>query len=245
MINSFLNGKIALVTGGSRGIGRATAKRLADDGATVVLCARGKEELRKSVEEIQNSGGQASFITADLAVPHQISTMISEILRSHHRIDILINNASLLGPKVPLSEYPLGEWEDVLKVNLTGLFFLTQKVLRSMVDRKSGMIINLTSSVGRKGRARWGAYSVSKFGVEGLTQVLAEEVRDDNVCVLAINPGATRTRMRGEAYPDENPETLKDPTIVADAISSLIHQGPMVQTGKTLDVQTILGEKKA
>ncbi len=244
MKGTHLRERIALIAGGSRGIGRATAQRLAREGATVIVCARTEHELKETIADIRAMGGEAYHWVIDLAVPDQICWMVSEIIKTHHRIDILINNASLLGPRVPLSEYPLDKWEDVLKVNLTGLFLLTQEVLQYMIIQKSGCIINLTSSVGRTGRARWGAYAVSKFGVEGLTQVLAEEVRGYNICVFAINPGATRTRMRAEAYPDEDPATLKPATDVAEIIYSLIRQDQMSLSGKTLNANSILEERK-
>jgi NAD(P)-dependent dehydrogenase (short-subunit alcohol dehydrogenase family) len=243
MKEGLLRGRIALITGGGRGMGRATAQRLALDGATVVVCARTKHELEETIAKIRARGGEASYFVTDLAVPDQVRWMVQEILKMKHRIDILINNASLLGPRVPLSEYPFDQWTEVLQVNLNGLFLLTQEVLRSMIAQKSGCIINLTSSVGRVGRANWGAYAVSKFGVEGLTQVLAEEVREHNICVMALNPGATRTRMRAEAYPDEDPETLKSAKDVAEVIYHLILQDPMTLSGKTLNANSILEER--
>jgi NAD(P)-dependent dehydrogenase (short-subunit alcohol dehydrogenase family) len=244
MKDGLLRGKIALITGGGRGIGRATAQRLALEGATVVVCARTKHELKETIAEIRTRGGEASYIVADLAVPDEVMLMVSEIIKMYHRLDILINNASLLGPRVPISEYPFDKWKDVIQVNLNGLFLLTQEVLKSMIARKSGCIINLTSSVGRSGRSRWGAYAVSKFGVEGLTQVLAEEVREHNISVMAINPGATRTSMRAEAYPDEDPATLKSAKDVAEAIYHLIRQDQIALSGKTLNANSILEERK-
>lgn len=239
-----LKGKTALITGGGRGIGRATAVRLAREGVTVIVCGRTKLELKETVDEIRQLSGQAEFFVADLAVPAQTQSMVSKILKTHHQINILINNASLLGLRVPLDEYPVDQWKAVLDVNLTGLFVLTQAVLRSMLLQKSGFIVNITSSVGRKGRAKWGAYAVSKFGVEGLTQVLAEDLKERNICVIAINPGATRTQMRAEAYPEEDPAKLKSPWKTAEVICSLLCQNPMALSGMSLDAETILEERK-
>jgi NAD(P)-dependent dehydrogenase (short-subunit alcohol dehydrogenase family) len=240
--DGFLKGKVALVTGGGRGIGRATAMRLAREGAAVAICARTETELRETAEWIRSEGGVVDYFIADLGVPVQIRSMVDQILGRHRRMDYLINNASLLGPKVPVSDYPLEEWEEVLKVNLTGLFLVTQAVLKPMMAQKSGCIIHLTSTVGRAGRALWGAYAVSKFGVEGLTQVLAEEVRDYNIRVMALNPGATRTRMRAEAYPEEDPATLKPPEEDAEAIYRLILNDDRTLSGKSLDAKRILAE---
>jgi NAD(P)-dependent dehydrogenase (short-subunit alcohol dehydrogenase family) len=133
----------------------------------------------------------------------------------------LVNNASLLGPRVTLVEYPFGEWEHVIRVNLNGLFLLTQQVVKRMIAQRHGSIINVSSGVGRVGRARWGAYAVSKFGLEGLTQVLADEVKDFGIRVNSVNPGPTRTEMRAEAYPDEDPPTPEQITPIFVHLASV------------------------
>jgi NAD(P)-dependent dehydrogenase (short-subunit alcohol dehydrogenase family) len=137
-------------------------------------------------------------------------------LERYGAIDILVNNASVLGPRVPIVAYPVSDWQAVIAVNLTGLFFMTQEVLHSMVSRRQGSIINLTSGVGRTGKARWGAYAVSKFGVEGFSQVLADELKASGIRVNAVNPSATRTAMRAAAHPDEDPMTLPRPAEITE-----------------------------
>ena len=133
--------------------------------------------------------------------------------------------------------YPLSSWEEVVKVNLTALFLVTREVLKIMIPQKEGSIINLSSGVGRVGKARWGAYAASKFGVEGFTQVLAGEMRDCNIRVNAVNPGGTRTEMRAQAYPDEDPLTLPTPDEITGVFVYLASAESAGVSGKTFDAR--------
>jgi NAD(P)-dependent dehydrogenase (short-subunit alcohol dehydrogenase family) len=241
-----LTGKVALVTGGGRGIGRAIAMRLAAEGAAVVICSRTGRELKETVREITQRTGEVFSRVVDLASPTAIRCLVKELRRRYSKVDILVNNASLLGPRRPIAEYPLKDWEAVLKVNLTAPFLLTQEVLRLMIPQKSGCILNITSSVGRHGRAEWGGYSVSKFGLEGLTQILAEELREHRIRVMALNPGGTRTAMRAAAYPEENPDRLPPPEAVAQVALDLLLQDDMALSGQSFDARSLMktvGEK--
>jgi NAD(P)-dependent dehydrogenase (short-subunit alcohol dehydrogenase family) len=237
--------KVALVTGGGRGIGRAIARHLAREGTHVFICARTEPELKETARGIQSEGGRAGYFVLDIGRPEKVRSMVSKIVKERNAIDILVNNASLLGPRSPLSDYPLKDWEEVLRVNLTGLFIVTREVLKPMIAQGSGCIVNISSGVGRAGRSRWGAYAVSKFGVEGLTQVLADELRDLPIRVMAVNPGGTRTRMRAEAYPHEDPRKLKAPEEVAGAIVRLIRSEDSALSGKSFDAQSILDRNGA
>ena len=203
-----LAGKVALVTGGSRGIGRAIALAFAREGATVVVCARQKADLEQVAGEIRAAGGEASWIATDMSKTREVKRLMREVRHLYGTVHVLVNNASILGPRETIVRYPLSDWERVIRVNLTAIFGVTKEALRMMIPQKEGSIINISSGVGRVGKARWGAYAASKFGVEGLTQVLADEVRGGNIRVNAANPGATRTEMRAEAYPQEDPLTL-------------------------------------
>ena len=216
-----LTGKAALVTGGSRGIGKAIALAYAREGARVFISARGKKDLVATVEEIRGAGREANWHAADLSKARDVRRLVQEVIHCYGTIHILINNASLLGPRETIASYPLSAWEEVVRVNLTGLFMVTKEVLGIMIPRGEGTIINVSSGVGRVGKARWGAYAASKFGVEGFTQVLAEEVKDRNIRVNAVNPGATRTEMRAEAYPDEDPMTLPHPDEITEVFIHL------------------------
>jgi NAD(P)-dependent dehydrogenase (short-subunit alcohol dehydrogenase family) len=237
-----LHGKVALITGGGRGIGRAIARRLSEEGAVVAICSRTERELKETVREIPQRHGDVWYRVADLASATAIRSLVRTLLRRYSKIDILINNASRLGPRLPIAEYPPREWEAVLRVNLTAPFLLTQESLRSMIPQKSGFILNITSSVGRRGRAEWGGYSVSKFGLEGLTQILADEVRPHDIRVMALNPGGTRTAMRAKAYPDEDPSLLPSPDAVARVVLHLILQEDMGLSGRSLDARAVMKE---
>ena len=206
--NQKLLGKVALITGGSRGIGRAIAAAYADQGAQVFICGRDPTEINRAVAEIRQSGGIIDGAAGDIGNATDVRRIVAAALAKFAAIDILVNNAGILGPRVALADYPLAEWEEVLRINLNGLFFISREVLPVMLARQGGSIINLTSGVGRLGKARWGAYAVSKAGLEGFTQVLADEVKARGVRVNSVNPAPTRTGMRAAAYPQEDPATL-------------------------------------
>ena len=232
-----LEGKVALITGGSRGIGKAIAMVYAREGAKVFLCARKAANLKKAVTEIRSAGGVVRWCAADLSKAREVKRLVRQILHDYGAIHILVNNASILGPREPIVRYPLSAWNEVLKINLTALFLVTKEVLGVMMRQKEGSIINLSSGVGRVGKARWGAYAASKFGVEGFTQVLADEVRDCNIRVNAVNPGGTRTEMRAQAYPDEDPLTLPAPEEITGVFLYLAGAESREVTGKTFDAR--------
>ena len=188
-----LTDKVALVTGGSRGIGRAIALAYAREGARVFVCARREADLEQVVGEIRAAGGEAGWITADISKTREVKRLMREVRRLCGTVHILVSNASILGPRETIVRYPLSDWEKVLRVNLTAMFGVTKEVLGMMIPQRGGSIINLSSGVGRIGKARWGAYAASKFGVEGFTQVLADEVREWNIRVNAVSPGPILT----------------------------------------------------
>jgi len=232
-----LAGKVALITGGSRGIGKAVAMAYAREGAKVFIAARRKADLKKAAEEIRSVGGAVSWCAADITKLKEVKRLVKEVCHAYGTIHILVNNASILGPREPIARYPLSSWQEVVKVNLTALFLVTQEALRVMIPQREGSIINLSSGVGRIGKARWGAYAASKFGVEGLTQVLAEEVKDYNIRVNAVNPGGTRTEMRAQAYPDEDPLTLPTPAEITGVFVYLASTESQGITGKSFDAR--------
>jgi NAD(P)-dependent dehydrogenase (short-subunit alcohol dehydrogenase family) len=232
-----LLGKVALITGGSRGIGKAVATAYAREGAAVVVCARKEADVQKAVAEIESFRARAYGCAGDVGKIEDAQRMVQRAAAQFGRIDILVNNASLLGPRVPIANYPVATWEEVLRVNLTGPFLMIQEALQIMMPQRQGSIINVSSGVGRSGKARWGAYAASKFGVEGLTQVVADEVREFGIRANAVNPGPTRTEMRAVAYPEEDPLMLPGPEAIVPVFVYLASDDSAAVTGQSLDAQ--------
>jgi NAD(P)-dependent dehydrogenase (short-subunit alcohol dehydrogenase family) len=234
-----LHSKVALITGAGRGIGRATAELFAREGAKVVVCSRTKQQLAETMAAITATGGEATARIADVGIAREAEALVRLAVTRYGRLDILINNAGILGPRVPIAEYSHREWTQVLRINLNGTFFVSQSAAKVMVGQGTGSIITLSSSVGRRGRGLWGAYAVSKFGVEGLSQVMADELRSAGVCTVTFNPGGTRTAMRAEAYPSENPAAVRLPTEAARALLRLATNLSLDLSGQAFDLTNL------
>jgi NAD(P)-dependent dehydrogenase (short-subunit alcohol dehydrogenase family) len=200
-----LEEKVTLITGASRGLGRALALACAKEGANLVINSRSEDSLQPVVEEVQGTGAEVLSVAANVALETEVQKLVDGAVRRFGRIDVLINNAGLLGPRVAIQEYPEDEWRRVIDANLTAPFLLSKAAIPHMPEGAS--IINVVSGVSIEGRAEWGAYSVSKFGVEGLTQILAAELKDRGIRANAVDPGGMRTEMRAAAYPNEDPQT--------------------------------------
>ena len=232
-----LSGKVALVTGGSRGIGRAIAETYALAGAEVFICGRDENKVTAAVEAIREAGGDIDGTCGDIGNRGDVERIISAALRRFGTIHVLVNNAGILGPREIIADYPPDAWDEVLRINLTGLFLMTRAVLPVMMDQRSGSIINVTSGVGRRGRARWGAYAVSKGGLESFTQVLADEVTQAGIRVNSVNPAATRTAMRAQAYPAEDPLTLAAPKEIVPLFLYLASDASAGVSGQALEAR--------
>jgi NAD(P)-dependent dehydrogenase (short-subunit alcohol dehydrogenase family) len=230
---------VTLITGATRGIGKAVAAACLHEGARVFICARNQQEVAATVRELRYDSGAAQIdgCAGDVGKETDVCRIVDAVIERFQRIDTLINNASLLGRRVALVEYPFGQWEEVIRVNLDGVFLLSQQVVKRMIAQRHGSIINVSSGVGRVGRARWGAYAVSKFGLEGLTQVLADEVKEFGIRVNSVNPGPTRTEMRAEAYPEEDPLTLPTPEQITPIFVHLASAQSENVTGQMLEAQ--------
>jgi NAD(P)-dependent dehydrogenase (short-subunit alcohol dehydrogenase family) len=204
-----LRGKVVMITGASRGLGRALALTCAREGANLVINSRSEDSLGTVAGEAEEMGVEVLAIPADVSVRSDVERLVDESVRHFGRVDVLVNNAGLLGPRVPIEEYPEDEWRRVLDANLTAPFLLSKVMIPHLPE--GGSIVNVTSGVSVEGRAEWGAYSVSKFGMEGLTQILAAELKDRGIRVNSVDPGGMRTEMRAAAYPDEDPMTRITP----------------------------------
>jgi 3-oxoacyl-[acyl-carrier protein] reductase len=187
-------GKIALVTGASRGIGEAVARRLAGEGATVIAAARSADALEKVVSSITSSGGKATVLALDMADASSIESGVKAALAAHGQIDVLVNNAGVTEDNLIL-RMSRDAWDRVLATNLTGVFLLTQAVVKSMVRKRYGRIVNVTSVVGLMGNAGQANYAASKAGLVGLTKSVARELASRNITCNAVAPGFIATAM--------------------------------------------------
>ena len=204
-----MEGKVALVTGASQGLGKALALAYAGEGAKVVVNSRSEESIQPVAEEIEGQGAEVLAVAADVSEAGDVQKLVDAAVEKFGRIDVLVNNAGVLGPRVEILEFPEDEWRKVIDANLTGPYLVSKAVIPHMPDGSS--IINVVSGVSVEGRAEWGAYSVSKFGIEGLTQILAAELEERGIRVNAVDPGGMRTDMRAAAYPEEDPSTKITP----------------------------------
>jgi NAD(P)-dependent dehydrogenase (short-subunit alcohol dehydrogenase family) len=216
-------GKIALVTGASRGIGAATAQALAGQGAHVILTARTAKDLEAVEDAIFDAGGSATIAPLDLTDGDSISRLAAAITERWGKLDILILNAAMLGTLTPVPAIDGAEFVKLFTLNVTA-----QQVMIASFDallRKSdaGRLVALTSSVGATPRAYWGAYGASKAALENLVDSYSEEVKNlSQVRSAIVDPGRTRTKMRAKAYPGEDPATVKEPAVVAEAIVAML-----------------------
>ena len=213
-----LQGKIALVTGAGKGIGRAIALALASQGALVGLIARTEKDLQAVAGEIKASGGKASIATADVSDIASVNKAVENIQQQLGSIDILINNAGT-GKFGKFLELDPEEWENQVKVNLFGVYYVTRAVLPQMIERQTGDIVNISSTAGLKGAAGTSAYSASKFGVMGLSESLMLEVRKHNIRVTALNPSTVVTELAQSAnLINNNEDKLIHPEDFAELI---------------------------
>jgi NAD(P)-dependent dehydrogenase (short-subunit alcohol dehydrogenase family) len=188
-----LKGKVALITGGTRGLGLAIAKAYAREGAKIVIASRTPGELKLAVDEIKALGADVTAAKIDLNGQAACEGLYNGAIRSYGKIDVLVNNASIPGPRTPILTYSGKDWTAVMRLNLDVVFWLSKAALGTMIPSNGGCIINVSAAVAQQGQAKWGAYSVAKAGVVNLTQILAEEVAQYNIRVNAVDPGQIRS----------------------------------------------------
>lgn len=238
--SDLLKDKIILITGVGDGIGRTVALSYALHGATVVLHGRSLNKLEVIYDEIESLGAPRPAI-----LPLQLSSasqrdyelLVQTLEQQFGRLDGILHNAGILGERVALANYNLEIWDEVMAVNLRAPFAMTQALLPLLQNSPQASVIFTSSGVGREARENWGAYSISKFGLEAMNQLFAKENTYPNVRFNCINPGATRTVMRAKAYPQEDPLTLPTPEHLMPAYLYLMGQDSQELNGQSLDAQ--------
>jgi NAD(P)-dependent dehydrogenase (short-subunit alcohol dehydrogenase family) len=232
-----LAGRLALITGATRGIGRAVALAYAREGAHVILAGRTVGALEEVDDEIREIGGAATLLTLDLKRQDKIDALGPTIYRRWQKLDILVGNAGILGPLSPLGHVPAETWDEVLQVNLTANWRLIRTLDPLLRASDAGRAIFVSSGVAARPRAYWGPYAVSKAALEALVRTYADEVANTPVRVNLVNPGPTRTKLRAQAYPGEDPATLRTPEDIAEAFVRLAEPA-CTDNGRLLDLPT-------
>jgi len=236
-----LKDRIILVTGASDGIGKSLACHAARLGAQIILHGKNTKKLEAVYDEIEalENTPRPSIAVLDLATADSeaYASLARLIEEEFGRLDGLVHNAGILGDRLSIEQYDVREWQRVLHINLTAAFVLTQVLLVLLKKAADPSIIFTSSGVGRVGKPFWGAYSVSKFGTESLSQILAAENEHTSLRVNCINPGATRTKMRLAAYPAENRDALKTPQDILPAYIYLLGPESQGVTGQSIDAQ--------
>ncbi|MCC7200166.1 MAG: YciK family oxidoreductase [Gammaproteobacteria bacterium] len=234
-------GRVILVTGAGAGIGRAVSMALARQGATVALLGKTQRKLEATYDAIVAAGGPRPALlplNLETATAAEYDALHAALLKEFGRLDGLAHLAGILGARSPIDHYDVPTWCKVLHVNLTAAFVLTQACLPLLRASPDASVVFTSSSVGRKGRAYWGAYAVSKFGVEGLMQVLAHELQDTtSIRANSLNPGAVNTYMRLQAYPAEDRKLLPEPEAVTAPYLYLLGPDSRGISGNAFDCQ--------
>jgi NAD(P)-dependent dehydrogenase (short-subunit alcohol dehydrogenase family) len=219
-----LDGQISVVTGAGRGIGAAIAGRLASMGATVVLCGRTLKRLQDAASDISKLGGRAEAISCDVSELKSVQAMAAKVEQTFGRIDILVNNAGVGGFAAPLHEMTPEAWERVLNTNLRGVFYCIRSFARLMIRGGGGHIVNISSLAGKNPLPNGAAYAASKWGLNGLSYSVAEELRTHNIRVSVVCPGSVDTEFG--PHTGKNPNKMLKPDDVAHVVAMLVTQAP-------------------
>jgi len=234
-----LKNKVILVTGANRGFGLAITMSLSKAGATVIMLGRDLGSLEYAYDAVVDAGyNEPILYPLDLegATPENYQELQDNILDKFEKLDGLIHNAAILGAQMPIEQYDIKLWYSTLQINLSAPFMLTQFLIPLLLKSEDARILFLSSSVGRKAKAYWGAYSVSKFGIEGFAKTLSEELEKTNISVNTINPGKLRTEMRRTAYPAEDSSTVPMPEDKSAAIVYLLSSLSPKMNGEQLTI---------
>jgi NAD(P)-dependent dehydrogenase (short-subunit alcohol dehydrogenase family) len=231
-----IKGNSVLITGGSRGLGRALAHEFSRSGAWVGIVARNRVELESVARELRAEGGSAQAFVADLGRKEEIHPLVAQAAEALGGIDILINNASILGatPLPLLLDSQCEDFEATLAANLLGPFRLSKALMGAMILRQQGLILNLSSDAAVSAYPGWGMYGVSKAALDHLTRIWAQEIEGTGVKLISVDPGEMDTRMHADAVPDANREELADPAHVARKILAMIRESEGIPNGSRL-----------
>jgi NAD(P)-dependent dehydrogenase (short-subunit alcohol dehydrogenase family) len=215
---------VALVTGAGRGIGAAISQQLASLGATTILCGRTQSTLDQTARAIRDAGGKCEVIPCDVTTPHQVQHAAARVDSTFGRLDVLVNNAGVGGFDSPLHTLPPEEWDRILNTNLRGAYYMIRAFAPLMIRARSGHIINISSLAGKNALANGAAYAASKWGLNGLTYSVAEELRRHSIRVSVICPGSVDTELG--PHTGKDPKKMLQPDDVAHAVAMLVTQAP-------------------
>jgi 3-oxoacyl-[acyl-carrier protein] reductase len=221
---SSLKGEVAVITGGGRGIGAAIAQKLASLGAVAVLCGRGRALLDSTAAAITAAGGHAETAECDVTDPESVEALAAHISRKFGKIDILVNNAGIGGFGGPLHQMPLESWDQVLNTNLRGVFYCIRSFAPLMIKARAGHIVNISSLAGKNPLPNGAAYAASKWGLNGLSYSVAEELRVHNIRVSVVCPGSVNTELSPHRGKDQS--KMLQPADVAHTVAMLVTQAP-------------------
>lgn len=237
--------KIIMITGASKGLGKALTIYFAKEGYDLAICARNEENLLHVKKEAEAIGSNVLAVVADASIPKDVERFVAMTEEHFGKIDVLINNASILGPSpMPyLLDYPEEDFLEVLRVNSVGPFLITRRVLPGMILRNDGRIINVTSEAGNIGFAGWGAYGISKFALEGLTETWADELSETAIRVNMVDPGEMDTEMHALAVPDCDYE-LANPNDLVQVFGYLASEASIGVNGKRFKAQDFIARKE-
>ena len=232
-------GKVVLVTGANRGLGLAITMDLARAGATVIMLGRDLGSLEYAYDAVVDAGLKEPVLyPLDLegATPENYQELQDNLLNQFGKLDGLVHNAAILGTQMPIEQYDIKLWYSTIQINLSAPFMLTQFLIPALLKSDDARIIFLSSTVGREARAYWGAYSVSKFGIEGFAKTLSEELEKTKISVNTVNPGKMKTEMRRTAYPAEDSSTVPLPEEKSQAIVHLLSSSSPKINGEQLTI---------
>src|SRR4051812_10276760 len=219
-----LTGQVTVVTGGGRGIGAAIAGRLASMGATTVICGRNQDQVTNTANEISAQGGRCQAMTCDVADLSSVEAFARKVLDSYGHIDILVNNAGVGGFGGPLHKLPPEDWDAIMNTNLRGVYYCIRAFAPALIERKWGHIVNISSIASKNALPNGAAYSASKWGLNGLSYSVAEELRGSNIRVSVVCPGSTETELSPHAGKDAT--KMLQPQDIAHVVAMLVTQSP-------------------